>query len=173
MTSSLPLALLGFLASGSAALVAGGCSSSSTTTTTTDAGSDASFAEDAAQPSDASVPDAGDAEAGTACTIAAFAGCTTFEDRTAAGAERTVTFQDFAYTPKCIRIKAGQALLFQGDFDRHPLVTSCGPSLPLDHRSGMTPASFVLSAPGRYGYYCLDHGNAVGEVMSASVDVVP
>lgn len=154
-----------------AALVASftGCSSS-TAATPADAGPEASSG-DASPGSDSSTSDA--AGGSTQCMNTAFAGCTTFEDRTADAADRTVTFMDFAYTPKCVRIKAGQSLLFKGDFDRHPLVTSCGPTLAFDHRTGTTPASFVLPAAGRYGYYCLDHGNAAGEVMSGTVDVVP
>lgn len=106
------------------------------------------------------------------CAVADFAGCTTFEDRTAEGADRRVTFRDFEYTPKCMRIRAGQTVVFEGDFDRHPLLTSCGPALSLDKRTGTGPASFVVGAPGRYGYYCLDHGNAGGAVMAGALDVV-
>ena len=151
--------------------VVGACSSS-TGTASGDAG--VAVAPEAAPSIDASTSGGeAPADASTACTDPAFAGCTTFDDRTAEGADRTVTFMDFAYTPKCLRIKSGQSVVFTGDFDRHPLVTSCGPTLPFDHRAGMTPASFVLEAAGRYGYYCLDHGNAAGQVMSGSIDVVP
>ena len=153
-----------------AAALAGSTSCSSSTTAPTAGGGADGGLGDGSSTADGS---GGDATPDTSCTNAAFAGCTTFEDRTAESAARTIAFIDFAYTPKCLRIKAGQTVLFEGDFDRHPLVTSCGPTLAFDHRSGTTAASFVLPAAGRYGYYCLDHGNAAGEVMSGAVDVIP
>lgn len=148
-----------------------GCSSDSTPSGAVDGGGDAASSQDAATDT---TPADGGADASTACTIAAFAGCTTFDDRTAANADRKVTFKDFEYTPKCLRIKAGQTVTFDGDFVHHPLVTSCGPSVTLmDKRTGTGPAPFVLGTAGFYGYYCLDHGNAAGAVMAGAIDVVP
>jgi plastocyanin len=111
-------------------------------------------------------------EAGTACA-AAFAGCSSFTDATAPGADRTVHFQDFSYDPKCLLVRAGQTVTFAGDFIRHPLTPSCGPELVLDNRDTRTTASFVLENAGFYGYYCLDHGNPQGDVMSGAIEVVP
>jgi plastocyanin len=112
------------------------------------------------------------AEAGAACP-AAFAGCVSFTDATAADADRTVHFQDFSYDPKCLMIPSGQTVTFSGDFIRHPLTPSCGPELLLAYRDTGANASFALAAVGLYGYYCLDHGNPQGDVMAGAIEVVP
>jgi plastocyanin len=118
------------------------------------------------------VVDASRAEAGAACQ-AAFAGCVSFTDSTAADADRTVHFQDYDYNPKCLMVRAGQTVTFSGDFIRHPLTPSCGPELLLEYRDTAASASFVMGAVGIYGYYCLDHGNPQGDVMSGAIQVVP
>src|SRR5438874_12967078 len=59
---------------------------------------------------------------GSTCQAAAaacadpFAGCTVFDDFTAAGATRIVTFPNssFTYAPKCMRVKLGQSVTFNG-----------------------------------------------------------
>lgn len=112
------------------------------------------------------------AEAGAACQ-AAFAGCASFTDATAVDADRTVHFQDFSYNPQCLMIRSGQTVTFSGDFIRHPLTPSCGPELLLEYRDTGATASFTLVAVGIYGYYCLDHGNPQGDVMSGAIEVVP
>jgi plastocyanin len=131
--------------------------------------------------SDASVQnaggDAGDGgDASFAQCMSGFAGCTTFDDRSGdpdAGA-RTVAFADFAYSPKCLQIRAGQSVTFTGNFMRHPLAQSCGPFDALEFRY-MSPPSFTvtLTEPGLYGYYCFDHGNPQGQAMSGAIQVVP
>ena len=70
-------------------------------------------------------------------------------------------------------VRAGQTVTFSGDLIRHPLTPSCGPELSLEYRDTATAASFVMSAVGIYGYYCLDHGNPQGDVMSGAIQVVP
>lgn len=147
------------------------CSSDSTRSEPGDGSADArSPTPDAA--ADTAAPADGSADAGPVCAPS-FAGCTSFEDRTADGADRKVSFKDFQYTPKCLRMKVGQTVTFVGDFDRHPLVSACGPSLAMDKRTGSGSAGFMLTAPGIYGYYCLDHGNPAGAVMAGGIDVVP
>lgn len=122
-------------------------------------------------------PEAGSPDAGAACPVA-FAGCTTFVDATAASANRTIVYRDFAYDPACLRVQAGQSVTFEGatatdNFLRHPLVQSCGPQADvLVAKQGKT-ATLTLTTAGLYGYYCLDHGNAVGQVMSGAIEVVP
>lgn len=80
---------------------------------------------------------------------------------------------DYAFSPRYMRVRAGQTVVFRGDFDRHPLETSCGSSPALDKRSGTGEASFVLARTGLHGYFCVDHGNPAGEVMAGAIDVVP
>jgi plastocyanin len=112
------------------------------------------------------------AEAGEVCS-AAFAGCSSFTDATAADADRTIHFQDYSYDPQCLMVRSGQTVTFAGDFIRHPLTPSCGPELLLEHRDTSPTASFVMEAVGIYGYYCLDHGNPQGQAMSGTIEVVP
>ena len=111
-------------------------------------------------------------ETGAACA-AVFAGCSAFVDATAPGADRTVHFQDYSYDPKCLMVRVGQTVTFAGDFIRHPLTPSCGPELVLENRDTQPAASFVLPSVGLYGYYCLDHGNPQGDVMSGAIEVIP
>jgi plastocyanin len=121
-----------------------------------------------------------DLESGTACPPV-FAGCTSFVDATDPQADRTVTFQNYDYIPKCLAIRSGQTVAFKGNFYFHPLRTGCGPASVLDCRNtGVEDAgdngvlAFTLTLPGLYGYYCLDHGSADGTVrMSAAINVLP
>lgn len=75
-------------------------------------------------------------------------------------------------------MRVGQSVSFEGatatdDFLRHPLVQACGPQADvLVAKQGKT-TSITLATAGLYGYYCLDHGNAVGQVMSGAIEVVP
>ncbi len=93
-----------------------------------------------------------------------FAGCTTFTDGT------TITFPNGndTYAPKCLRIRAGQAVTFTGDRGNHPLRFVCGPSTLPSSASQVT-----LSVPGVWGYYCSDHGTASGGGMAGAIEVVP
>ena len=147
--------------------------------------------QDSAPPEGGSTSDAGSDDAALDASDAAcppaFAGCGSdaappFFDQTAEDAGRVVTFQTttttpprYEYTPKCLRIKTGQTVTFTGDFYIHPLAPACGPSAALENRTdaGISSSTFTLSAPGAYGYYCLDHGNTQGASMSGVIDVVP
>jgi plastocyanin len=103
---------------------------------------------------------------------AGYAGCVSFADATGPAASRVITFRDYEYTPKCLRVRAGQSVTFQGDFVVHPLRTSCAPERVLLESSG-TSTTFTMRLPGFYGYYCLDHGNEIGQAMAGAVEVVP
>ncbi len=111
-------------------------------------------------------------EAGPGACSSDYAGCTSFTDRTAGGPGAIVTFQNFAYDPPCLQLRVGQSVTFQGDFSVHPLRQACGPTLVFTGASG-TQATFILSVPGLYGYYCLDHGSSTGQGMAGAVRVVP
>ena len=127
------------------------------------------FAVDAVDGADSDFPHA---EAGVACQPA-FAGCVSFTDATAVDADRAIHFQDYSYDPQCLMIRSGQTVTFSGDFIRHPLTPSCGPELVLEYRDTGATVAFVLESIGLYGYYCLDHGNPQGDVMSGAIEVVP
>lgn len=109
-------------------------------------------------------------DAGTPCP-AAFAGCTAFEDRTGAGDDRSVTF-DFTPVPKCLKVRAGQSVTFNGPSAVHPLSQACGPAEVIpDHTT--SSGSFTFSDPGDYGYFCDVHGTSGGAGMAGAVQVIP
>ncbi len=107
-------------------------------------------------------------------------GCTDalFVDRTATGADRTVTFGTgaaaFAYAPKCITVAAGQSVTFMGDFSVHPIAPGTSPAAPDAGTAGnpipraatgsMTQVTFPTA--GTYPYYCVFHyaGGMAGAV---------
>lgn len=85
------------------------------------------------------------------------ANCTTWDDRTAPGASRTVTFNSSGYTPKCMRVTTTQDVTFSGSFSLHPLQQTCGPS---DRNMGTTfGTTKTVRFPnfGTYGYRCANH----------------
>ena len=85
------------------------------------------------------------------------ANCTVFDDRTASGASRTITFDSNGYVPKCMRVSTFQDVTFSGSFSLHPLQQTCGPS----NRQMTTTSgtSKVVRFPdfGTYGYRCANH----------------
>ena len=70
-----------------------------------------------------------------------------------------------AYSPRCIKVLAGTTVTFVGNFSPHPLVGGAvtdgvqmpDPSSPISFTSAGTSASFTLTAPGQYPYYCDNH----------------
>jgi plastocyanin len=85
------------------------------------------------------------------------ANCTTFDDRTAAGASRTVTFDSNGYSPKCMRVTTTQDVTFSGNFSLHPLRQVCGPrEFTLNPNFGSS-RSARFSSFGTYGYECANH----------------
>lgn len=86
-------------------------------------------------------------------------------DRRDAAAERIVTFVGLIYTPGCLRIAPGQAVIFRGDFLAHPLVGGLlaggggtpDPGSPITATSAGTEATFTFPTAGIYPYYCVTH----------------
>ncbi|MDP9036168.1 MAG: hypothetical protein M3O50_15315 [Myxococcota bacterium] len=149
-------------------------------TVATDSAADDGAAADAS-------PDAEDASAisdasseSSLCAPTNFADCGIFADLTGDAADRTITFGNFQYAPKCAQVRSGQSVTFAGDFVVHPLVQACGPEDILERRLPITASpgvdasfAFTLRAVGVYGYYCLDHGNPRGDLMSGAIQVIP
>jgi plastocyanin len=113
-----------------------------------------------------------DAASANACA-SSYAGCSTYTDLSAPSADRTVTFTFAQYTPKCIKIKAGQSVTFSGDFSSHPLRQACGTAGVIPNTDSGTTATVTFNTADTYGYYCLVHGSADGTGMAGSVQVVP
>ena len=101
----------------------------------------------------------------------AFAGCTEFVDRTRPNQARDIDFDFKLYQPKCLRIRAGQQAQFIGTFTNHPLHGACGGTIP--RVTNGTSRVVTFNTPGRYGYYCTNHGNPTGVGMAGLIDVVP
>jgi plastocyanin len=99
----------------------------------------------------------------------AFAGCSSYVDATGSGANRTISFTCCQYSPKCMKVLAGQSVTFSGSFSTHPLHQSCGPSLAIDTTAAGSTASFVFDTPGEYGFYCSVHGTPEGAGMAGSI----
>lgn len=105
----------------------------------------------------------GDTDPPTPTTIN---GCATFVDRTADGASRTLPWnEDLIYEPaRCMQVRVGQSVTFDGDLDNHPMVPSGG-----DMPSPVGGAVATFTAPGTYGYRCIPHPAE----MNGAIHVVP
>jgi plastocyanin len=93
-------------------------------------------------------------------------GCTTFEDRTAEGANRTLTW-DFSITTspdRCIRIKAGQTVTWEGSLEAHPLLPSGGDSPSPVSGVDTTTGEVTFPSAGTFGYVCDVHPAMLGAV---------
>lgn len=131
----------------------------------------------ASEPPDASTAVGADASmtppdsGGANLCAAAFAGCAAYDDFSAAGAQREVTFASLEYSPRCMKIAAGQSVTFTGSFSMHPLEQACGPASEIARTTSGTTGSFRFDTPGEYGYFCTRHGTATGTGMAGSVRV--
>lgn len=96
-------------------------------------------------------------------------------------ATATVTFANgnLTYAPKCIKVKQGTVVTFNGSFASHPTIggtvtggvgtpAASGPFVPVTN-TGTTKA-FTMSATGTYPYYCTAHA---GSGMAGAIFVVP
>jgi len=102
-----------------------------------------------------------------------FAGCTTFADMTAVGANRTITADgvNLVWNPKCIRIRQGQSVMISTTVD-HPFTPAA--NNPGGELSSTTaPATRTLGTVGVYGFFCANHGTPSGGSMAGAIDVVP
>ncbi|UQA59735.1 plastocyanin/azurin family copper-binding protein [Polyangium aurulentum] len=108
----------------------------------------------------------GGGDTGSNATAEGLNGCTaaSAEDHTL-GTMVTIEGEGTAYTPKCIRIKAGTTVTFESDFAPHPLVggvvkdgtRSEDESSPIQSTASGSVASFTFPNAGGYGYYCDAH----------------
>lgn len=107
-----------------------------------------------------------------------FHGCATFDDRSGAMADRTIAFAGISYTPKCMRVRAGQSVTYRGSFSGHPLARgsdtnanlgSPNSPIPTELNTGME-TTIAFPTAGRYPFYCTFH---VSQGMAGVIDVVP
>ena len=97
-------------------------------------------------------------------------GCTSFDDRSAAAADRTVAVgvSGLIYEPKCLLIAAGQTATFAGNFSTHPLRpgkapgrnrdSDGSPNNPIAATNSGSAVTFTFPTAGLYPYYCETHG---------------
>ncbi|MBK06567.1 MAG: hypothetical protein CL920_29465 [Deltaproteobacteria bacterium] len=109
---------------------------------------------------------------------ASYANCTNYTDLTASASIREVKFGSAgsgnSYTPKCIKIKVGQTVKFDGNFSGHPLKTQCQEASDMTDTSTGTTKNFTFTKPGYYNYYCQFHSNGTtGSGMAGNIWVVP
>jgi plastocyanin len=84
----------------------------------------------------------------------------------------------FSYSPKCIKLKVGASVTWNGPFFSHPLSpytalgTQPNPIPPTDSGSSMT---YTFESAGAFGYYCTLHGGEAetSAGMCGAVFVLP
>jgi len=96
-----------------------------------------------------------------------------YVDRTAPSADRQLNwnFGISSDPERCMQVRAGQTVVWNGDLDVHPLGGSGGDSPnPISlHQNG----SVTFTAPGTYGYVCLAHSSMTGAIRVVQATAVP
>jgi plastocyanin len=122
----------------------------------------------------AALPDADDS--GTGGDGGPINGCTNFTDRSDPNDQRRIQFPNNAapqqYQPRCLQIKAGQSVTWEGSFSNHPLVATPGvPSNPIPSTPVNTGTAYSITFPaaGTFGYECSAHPAQ----MNGALRVVP
>lgn len=91
-----------------------------------------------------------------------------FVDGTADTFDRTIAFGGtvgIVYSPKCLRVKAGQMVTFKGPFMFHPLAPGSTPTMPSTGSPGNpitatasgTSQAFTFPAAGSFPFLCTVH----------------
>jgi plastocyanin len=157
------VSLAGIAACGAGVLGLSACSSSSSgSSSAADAGGNT--VGDAGNTGDAVVPD----DASTVGDGATFLnGCTTFADHTSAGDPRAITWDlTIGSNPdRCMTIRKGQTVTFNGDFVFHPIGTSGGDTPnPIALPDGGTSDPITFPNAGDYGFVCNVHASMNGVI---------
>src|SRR5262245_52161114 len=98
-------------------------------------------------------------------------------DLTSPTADRTVQYEYARYIPSCLRIAAGQSVLFSGiapaDFVEHPLAGGMHPNV--DFNSPIRPTDtgsstpFMFPSSGTFPFFCIKH-DSIGMFGTVYVD---
>lgn len=93
-------------------------------------------------------------------------GCSTYVDRTADDADRTLSW-DYAIETnpeRCIKIRVGQTVTFDGDLKSHPIDAQGGNAAnPFKGAESSTP-TFSFDKAGVFGFVCIYHEEMQGAV---------
>jgi plastocyanin len=93
-------------------------------------------------------------------------GCTTFVDQTADTDARKMVW-DFSVSSdpnRCMTIKKGQTVAFEGNFTTHPLVAAGGDS-PNPFSSVPATGKVTFDATGTFGFVCSVHASMNGAIQ--------
>jgi hypothetical protein len=99
--------------------------------------------------------------------------CSSFLDRTAEDASRIIPwgFGISGAPERCLRVRVGQSVTFEGSFSTHPMGAAGGdvPS-PIvgDYPVGAVEYNVDFVSAGTFGYYCLTHAT-----MRGAIEAVP
>jgi plastocyanin len=102
---------------------------------------------------------------------------TQYLDRTAAGADRQLTW-DFSIATdpeRCMQVRVGQTVVWSlapgGSFDLHPLAGSGGdiPNPISSHQNGVV----TFNSVGTFGFVCLNHSSMKGAIKVVPAAAVP
>ena len=79
----------------------------------------------------------------------------------------TITFSGKKYSPKSLTVSVGDTIVWQGDFDAHPLTLTKAPAgaATFAHIEKGSSYSYIITVAGNYEYICDMH---VDEGMSGS-----
>jgi plastocyanin len=100
--------------------------------------------------------------------LSAVNGCDPATALAVEGGEATIEFggaNGERYRPRCVAIKAGEAVHFKGDFARHPMTGGAviegepvrDPFSPLPYTNAGSEATFRADRTGVYPFYCQVH----------------
>jgi len=93
-------------------------------------------------------------------------GCSSYVDRTADDADRTLnwTYGIDSDPERCIKIKVGQTVTFEGNLNTHPIDAQGGDaSNPFTGAESSTP-TFTFTRAGIFGFVCVYHEEMQGAV---------
>jgi len=91
--------------------------------------------------------------------------CTTFVDQTSSSDARKITWDLSVATAanRCMMIKKGQTVAFEGNFTMHPLVAAGGDS-PNPFASVPDTGKVTFATTGTYGFVCNLHSSMTGAI---------
>jgi plastocyanin len=102
----------------------------------------------------------------TACsgTSASLNGCTAFDDQSGTAARKIDWDLTVSTSPsRCMTVKKGQTVAFEGDFTTHPLRSQGGDTPnPFDQVADTGKVTFA--AEGTFGFVCSHHANMTGAI---------
>jgi plastocyanin len=104
----------------------------------------------------------------------ALAPCTSAGDYAAASTVRFGGALGSAYSPRCVTVRVGDTLTWEGAFSSHPLSPSTRGTAanPIARTTTGTSAPVRFPRAGFYPFYCEFHGNDAGGGMSGVVQVI-